>query len=448
LGCERHFERGVRTGRRAVLSSHLQMVSSTLTRWSGISMLTRAQVDPFVRTRGSQVQVAYLADPKGNIVLFLDRLLRLVRKLHGEPLDVVLEALRRQERRVRDASRLAGIARTIVEWCEFTLPPGADELDGARAQVFAARGALWPPIPGDTLMPFAAVAELMGRTPETLQRGLYDDRPGARRLHRIPDGDGRALLARYNLELARGVLRDATRVVLHTRGGWRDVFRAVKAAGLMHELVRVGKRYDLILTGPAAAYLVRPARYGVRFARVLPVLARTPAWRVDAELIRDGRACTFKLRGRARATAGVAPVGREPKRERFDSAWERQFVRDFRASSWAKAVGWELTRERTPLSSGGAVFLPDFTLRHRDGREAAVELVGFWTAEYLTSKVAKVRAADGVPLVLVVAKTLAVGESGAAIAELGGERLLWCGKHPRVGDVMRLVEHVAAVPLR
>lgn len=411
-------------------------------------MLTRSQVDPFVRIRGGRLQVAYLADPKGNIVPFLDRMLRLVRKLHGQPLDVVLEALRRQERRVRDASRLSGISRTIVEWCDFTSPPGADELDGARREVFAARGALWPPVPGDDLLPYAAAAGRLELKAEALQRGLYDDRPGARRLHRIPDGDGRALLARYNLELARGVLRDAIRVVLHTRGGWRDVFRAVKAAGLMHELVRVGKRYDLILTGPAAAYLVRPARYGVRFARVLPVLARTPAWRIDVELTRSGHACSFKLRGRARAMAGVAPVGREPKRERFDSAWERQFVRDFRASSWAKAVGWELSRERSPVTSGGMVFLPDFTLRHRDGREAAVELVGFWTPEYLRLKVAKVRAADGVPLVLVVAKTLAVGESGAAIAEIGGERLLWCGKHPRVGDVMRLVEKVAAVPLR
>ncbi|MBC8086580.1 MAG: DUF790 family protein [Phycisphaerae bacterium] len=411
-------------------------------------MLTRAQVDPFIRTRGEQLQVAYLADPKGNIVPFLDRMLRLVRKLHGQPLEIVLEALRRQERRVRDASRLAGISRTIVEWCEFTWPPGAEELDSARARVFAARGTLWPPIPGDELLPFTATAALLGRTPEALQRGLYDDRPGARRLHRIPDGDGRALLARYNLELARGVLRDATRVVLHTRGGWRDVFRAVKAAGLMHELVRVGRRYHLILTGPAAAYLVRPARYGVRFARVLPVLARTPAWRVDAELTRNGEAWSFKLRGRARAVSGVAPVGREPKRERFDSAWERQFVRDFRESSWAKAVGWELSRERSPLSSAGTVFLPDFTLRHPDGREAAVELVGFWTPEYLASKVAKVRAATGVPLVLVVAKSLAVGASGAEITELGGERLLWCGKHPRVGDVMRLVEQVATVPRR
>jgi predicted nuclease of restriction endonuclease-like RecB superfamily len=94
---------------------------------------------------------------------------------------------------------------------------------------------------------------------------------------------------------------------------------------------------------------------------------------------------------------------------------------------------------------GGAVFLPDFTLRHADGREAAVELVGFWTPEYLTSKVAKVRAAGDAPLVLVVAKALAVGKAADALAELGTDRIVWCSARPRLGDVMRVVERVARV---
>lgn len=406
-------------------------------------MLTRAQVDPFVRAHGSKLRVVYLADPHGRIVPFLDRMLRLVRRLEGRSIATVAEALRRQERRVRDASRLAGISRALIEWCDFDSPSGAEHLEMARRQVFAARGAMWPPVSGDALMPYMEAAAALDIMPDALQRQLYDDRPGARRLRRVPDGDGRALLARYNLELARGVLRDATRVVLHTRGGWRDVFRAVKVAGLMHELVREGKRYRLVLTGPAAAYLVRPARYGVRFARVLPVLARSPGWRVDAQVLRNGLLCTLQLRGRARAATSAGPIGGEPRRERYDSAWERRFVRDFRASSWAKSAGWHLSRERSPLSSGGVVFLPDFTLRHDDGREAAVELVGFWTPEYLAAKIVKVRAAGDVPLVLVVAKALAVGDATHVLHEVGGERIVWCGRHPRVGDVMRAVERVA-----
>ncbi len=405
-------------------------------------MLSRAQVHPFVRVHASEMRIAYLADPNGRIVPFLDRLLRLARRLEGRSLEVVAEALRRQERRVRDASRLAGISRTLLEWCDFAAPPGMERLHEWRTHAFTARGLLWPPVPGDALLPYAEVATSAGLDAAMLQRSLYDDRPAARRLVHVPPVDGRALLARYNLELARGVLRDAVRVELSARGGWRHVFRAVKAAGLMHELVRTGKRYRLILTGPAAAYLVRPTRYGVRFARVLPVLARSPGWRVQAEVLRDGALCQLRLSGRARAMAGTAPLGGEPRRERFDSAWERAFAREFRASSWATREQWLLSRERSPMSAGGAVFLPDFTLRHPDGREAAVELVGFWTPEYLTAKLAKVRAAGDAPLVLVVAKSLAVGNAGEALSEVGGDRVVWCSKHPRIGDVMRVVERV------
>lgn len=408
-------------------------------------MLTRAQVDPYV-SGDAELRIGYLADTHGRIVPFLDRLCRLVQRAEGWPRDAVLELLRRQERRVRDAARLAGITRALIEWCEFVAPAGAEQLEHARHDAFFARGQLWPPVPGDALEPYAAASDALGLTPTQLQRGLYDDRPGARRLRRVPNADGRALLARYNLELARGVLRDATRVVLRTRGGWRDVFRAVKAAGLMHELRRSGKRYELILTGPAVEFLVRPARYGVRFARVLPVLARSPGWRIDADVLRNGRACHLRLSGRSRALASQAPIGGEPKRERFDSAWERRFAREFRASSWMTEYGWALSRERSPLSLSGQVFLPDFTLRHADGREAAVELVGFWTPEYLTQKIAKVRAAGGIALVLVVAKSLAVGAAAESLAEIGGDRIIWCGRHPRLGDVMRAVERVAIVP--
>jgi len=49
-------------------------------------------------------------------------------------------------------------------------------------------------------------------------------------------------------------------------------------------------------------------------------------------------------------------------------------------------------------------------------------------------------------LVLVVAKALAVGDGGSAMQDVGGDRILWCGQHPRVGDVMRLVERLAKEP--
>jgi hypothetical protein len=56
------------------------------------------------------VRVDYLADPDGRVSALLDHFGRLVRRLEGRPRTMVIEALRRQERRVRDVARLAGIA--------------------------------------------------------------------------------------------------------------------------------------------------------------------------------------------------------------------------------------------------------------------------------------------------------------------------------------------------
>lgn len=410
-------------------------------------MLTRAQRDPFVRVAGDRVRVSYLADGGGRVLPFLDRLCRLVQRVEGAPRARVEELLRRQERRVRDAARLAGLARTLLLTCDFRPPPLASQVATLRDAVFRARGASWPPIPSDELAPFTAAAATAGLEPHALQAALYCDHPAQWRLARAPSLDGRALLARYNLELARAVLRDAESMRVRARGGWRRLFTTIKRLGLMYDLRRRGRGYELAITGPAAAFLVRPARYGVRFARVLTAVAQAPAWAVEATVVRGDRTVRFSVSGRARART-VAPIGGEPRRERLDSAWERRFLRDLRGSEWVRTRGWQVQRERTPVVQGGHAFLPDFTLRHGDGREVAVELVGFWTPEYLTRKLAQVTATTDTPLVLVVATALASGAGGddlrAAVEAAAPGRVVWVARRPRVGEVMRVVEGVGS----
>jgi predicted nuclease of restriction endonuclease-like RecB superfamily len=43
-------------------------------------------------------------------------------------------------------------------------------------------------------------------------------------------------------------------------------------------------------------------------------------------------------------------------------------------------------REAGILHQGQTTFVPDFLLKHTDGREAFLEIVGFWTPEYLAAK--------------------------------------------------------------
>lgn len=400
-------------------------------------MLRRTHIEPFLRERDGTIEAVFLAaDGEGRVVALLDHLCRLARRLEGRPRRVVSEALRRQERRVRDARRLAGISKTLLDLCEFRPPPGAERAAEVRAELFRARGELWPPTPGDARQPYARAAAALGLEATELDRLLYADSPTAHVLTRAPAVDGRALLDRYNLDLARGVLLDAERMVVTARGGWRGIFRAVKLARLMYRIERAGRRrYTVELTGPASPFVTRTQRYGARFVRVVPALARAPGWGLEAEIVRGSGRSRYVLDGRA-------PVGRTAHRSRYDSRWERALAREFGEKLGTERKGWSLAREDTPLALGGELFLPDFTLRHADGREALIEIVGYSTPEYLERKLAKVAAAGLEHLVLVVYRGLAAGPVDAAAAG----PVLWFANRPRIGPVLQAAERVARVP--
>ncbi|HTK52786.1 MAG TPA: DUF790 family protein [Gemmatimonadaceae bacterium] len=413
-------------------------------------MLNRLHVAPFVRRDGATLRVQYLADPDGRVSMLLDHLCRLVRRLEGWRRTSVVEALRRQERRVRDVARLSGIAKTLLDLCQFVPPEDASLAPEIRDAVFRARGRRWPPVPFDHDTPYQNAAGELGRSVEDVRRLLYADTPGERILRHAPDITGQGLLARYNLELARGVLLDADRLTVTARGGWRGIFRAVKAARLMYLVRRRGQSYEVEVTGPAAAFIVRRSRYGTRLARVIPALMRAPRWRFEAEVRgRDGAPLRFSARGRPRAAGSAAPIGKRAERPRYDSSWERSLAVDFRRRFGRDARnGWTLARESSPVVAGNELFLPDFTMRHTDGREALVEIVGFWTPEYLEAKARKIAAAGLATLILVVYRGLAVGAAASALeAAVGADRIVWFTARPRAPDVVKAAERWAAVPL-
>lgn len=395
-------------------------------------MLRRTHVAPFTRERGGELYVDYLRGGPA-VVKRLDELCLRMAELEGRTRREVTEAL--GEERAHDARRLAGIAKTLLDAAEFRPPPGAEGAPEIRAALFRARGRRWPPVPGDRDRPYRDAAAELGTTPEEVERLLYADAAGAHLLVRAPRLDGEGLLRRYNLELARAVLLDAVRVRVTAAGGWRGLFRAVKLARLMYVVSVAPGGYAVELTGPAAAYVVRPGRYGARLARVLPALARAPGWRLEAEGVRDGRPFSFRL------DAETAPFGDPEADAAYDSAWEHALAAEFADRMGEdERRGWTLLREATPVQVGEEVFLPDFTLRHADGREALVEVVGFWTPEYLEDKLRKVEAAGLRNLVLVVYRGLAAG----ADWERTGAPVVWFTQKPRVGPVLEAAERVSA----
>jgi uncharacterized protein len=92
----------------------------------------------------------------------------------------------------------------------------------------------------------------------------------------------------------------------------------------------------------------------------------------------------------------------------FDSSVEQKL-----AESWGESRdGWRLSRDTGILQDGQITFVPDFLLRHDDGREAFLEIVGFWTPQYLETKRRTIarfagRGVSGRRIVLAVAATTA-----------------------------------------
>jgi hypothetical protein len=79
---------------------------------------------------------------------------------------------------------------------------------------------------------------------------------------------------------------------------------------------------------------------------------------------------------------------------------EERFARDVRK----ELPDWEILREPVPIEVDGTLVFPDFELRHRQTpeRRALVEIVGFWTEDYLAAKAGRLERSGRRDVVLCV----------------------------------------------
>jgi hypothetical protein len=125
-------------------------------------------------------------------------------------------------------------------------------------------------------------------------------------------------------------------------------------------------------------------RYGAAMARFLPALIACREWRMHAVVRTRRRGWTAALD----LSSADGLHSHLPEPAEFDSQVEEAF-----AEKWGPDAreGWSLVREGEVLYHGQKVFVPDFMLRHADGRTVLLEIVGFWTPEYLQAKVETLR---------------------------------------------------------
>lgn len=242
------------------------------------------------------------------------------------------------------------------------------------------------------------IAAELGRPWAEIEAGLFADIIDFQRLAGFAGyPDGRALLSRYNVAQVQVAMFKASTLFVWAREDFKTILRYAKLAGLMHSIFREQAGYRLQFDGPASL-LRETRRYGIGMARFLPALIACRDWRLHAVVRGPGdRALGLDLSSADRLHSHhAAPV-------EFDSSIEAAF-----AQKWGteERDGWQLIREAEILHAGQHVFVPDFQCVHRDGRTVLLEIIGFWTPEYLQAKARTLREFRDAPLILAVAESL------------------------------------------
>jgi len=222
------------------------------------------------------------------------------------------------------------------------------------------------------------IAERLGISWDQVEQSLYADVLDFQRLEAFDAAiEPTDLLSRYNVAQLQACLYRAVSVTVLAEDNLKTIIRYAKLARLLHEITRLGpSKYRIEFSGPASL-LRQTRRYGVNFARFLPVLLACRGWEMTATL-------KTPWNKRARLTISWRDGFRShlPAPQEFDSHLEEAFAKKFGPSR----RGWQLIREGEILHDRQKTFVPDFTFRHEDGTEVLLEIVGFWTPEYLAAK--------------------------------------------------------------
>jgi uncharacterized protein len=337
---------------------------------------------------------------------------------------------------------MRGLAKVLSDAATFTPPPTGVAPTVIRERLFAygpvfeARDVFHTHTHREVVQD--AAAEL-GLSEELVEAALFADRPS----HTIltdagPPWTPADLLARYNLELTRGVLYWATQLRIDVAGSYKDLWKYLKLFKLMFWATRQGEDYHLELDGPISPFVHATTRYGRAFAAFMPALLLCERWRLAAEVRPpvSFAPLTYRLDHTSSLRSHFKRSGL------FDSRLEADFAQEFEAKFGDKRGHWLLTRESEVLLLDDTVMIPDFVLvdKQDETRKILIELVGFWHPNYLKRKVEKVRAANCQHLLLLVYKGLKVTEE--AFQDSASEVIFFQHK-PVLKEVMETVEAMA-----
>lgn len=246
-------------------------------------------------------------------------------------------------------------------------------------------------------------ASQLGLSSLQLEASLWSDFEDELVLERFIAPRPRDLIQQYNLSLTQTLLFKAASLEFTVGSNYQRIFSRLKYLGLMYAIEQTDGAYRIIVDGPISLFKLTE-RYGTSLAKLLPFIVEADEWRLKAHVVGGERQAPklLELELDSRTVGDRLPRhGAEATRERYDSSVEAAFARSFKALK----LGWNLKREPELLVAGRYVFIPDFSFE-KNHLKAYLEVVGFWTDEYLKKKLAKLRELDVENLLIAVDRSL------------------------------------------
>ncbi len=335
----------------------------------------------------------------------------------------LLERLRGVENEGHDFKLVRGLSTLLERRCIFEAESALNPVE-ARKAVFKEASRARASTSEERKGILQKVSTELGISPEVLERTLFSDIEEElilRDFKPLPSPD--TLLKYYNLSVTQTLLFKSLRVEFSASGNWKNIFREVKRLGLIYSVERNDAndggqgQFKVSLDGPLSLFKMTE-RYGTSIAKLLPQITVSDSWTMKAEILarsKGGKIYNFEadskeLKDLITNVGRGDVIGDDQQQQQpqaglllYDSTTEEKFAKSF----LSYGTGWALRREPEPLMAGTHVLIPDFRFE-KDGMKVYLEVVGFWTPEYLKRKIAKLNlVASGIDMIIAADESLA-----------------------------------------
>jgi len=203
------------------------------------------------------------------------------------------------------------------------------------------------------------------------------------------------IIKRYNLALAQAILYQALDMKVKAYSDFKTVFKYIGLSGLLHTIKPAGKGYFIEINGPLSIFR-RTQKYGIRFSRFLAGLVMAQNWEMSSRINTRFGIKILKLSSKSGLKSFYSPE------KIFDSSFEQKFYIKFLKTK----KEWVIKRESEVIDLGGIILVPDFVFYHETGEKVFFEIIGFWTPEYLTKKLEKMKKIKNEHLIIAINRNL------------------------------------------